>query len=195
MIGFNIIRLVARFLLLFVFRIKVVGYANMEKNGRKIVCANHTSNWDPVVLGAVSKSPLGFMAKAELFKNKFLSYLLRSIGAFPVNRGKGDLGAIKAAISRLHNEEIIAMFPEGTRVKKGMEVTPKSGAVMLAIKTKSPIVPINITSNYKWFSKVRITFGEPIKFVDYYDQKPTVEQLHELTLELMKTIKKLGEKE
>ena len=84
------------------------------------------------------------------------------------------------------------MFPEGTRVREGQEVEPKQGAVVLATRAQVPIVPINISGNYRWMSKITITYGEPIYYTQFSDNKPTVEELHSLSIDLMKTIKNLS---
>lgn len=192
MVGFKIIKAILRFFLLFVFRIEVTGRENVLENKGAIAAINHRSNWDAVVLIATTPRPLGFMAKAELFKNKLFSWVLTAMGAFPVQRGKGDLGAIKAALSRLRNNEIVAMFPEGTRVKEGEEVEPKQGAVVLATRAQVPIVPINISGKYRWMSKITITYGEPIYYSQFAGEKPTVEDLHKLSVDLMAKIRSMS---
>ena len=192
MVGFKIVQAVIRVFLFFVFRVKVIGKENLPKDKGAIVAINHRSNWDVVVLGATSSRQLGFMAKAELFNNKILASLFRALGAFPVQRGKGDLGAIKAALTRLRNNEIVAMFPEGRRVKEGEEAEPKQGAVVLATRAQVPIVPVNISGKYRWMSKITVTYGEPIYYTQFADEKPTVEQLHNLSIDLMKKIRKMS---
>lgn len=189
MVGFKIVQAVIRVFLFFVFRVKVIGKENLPKDEGAIVAINHRSNWDVVVLGATSTRQLGFMAKAELFKNKILAALFTALGAFPVQRGKGDLGAIKAALTRLRNKEIVAMFPEGRRVKEGEEAEPKQGAVVLATRAQVPIVPVNISGKYRWLSKITVTYGQPIYYTQFAEEKPTVEQLHSLSIDLMKTIR------
>lgn len=188
MIGFKIVRAIMRVFSFFVFRLEVNGRENLPKDKGAIVAINHRSNWDAVVLGATAPRPLGFMAKAELFKNKISASFFKALGSFPVQRGKGDISAIKAALSRLRNDEIVAMFPEGTRVREGQKVEPKQGAVVLATRAQVPIVPINISGKYKWMSKITITYGEPIHYTQFADEKPTVEQLHNMSIDLMNTI-------
>ena len=83
------------FKLLFFF--KVSGKENIPDNGGYILCSNHLSNCDPVLLGLAQKRQIFYMAKAELFKNKFLGGIIRALGAFPVERGAGDGKAINMA--------------------------------------------------------------------------------------------------
>ena len=96
MVGFKIIQAVIRVFLFFVFRVKVIGKDNVPMDSGAIFACNHRSNWDAVILGATSPRKPGFMAKAELFKNKVFAALFNALGAFPVQRGKGNIGAIKA---------------------------------------------------------------------------------------------------
>ena len=189
MIGFKILRAIMRFFVFFVFRLEVRGRENLPKDKGVIVAINHRSNWDAVVLGATAPRQLGFMAKAELFKNKLSAMFFTAIGSFPVQRGKGDISAVKAALSRLRKNEVVAMFPEGTRVRNGEKVDPKHGAVLLASRAQVPIVPINISGKYKWMSKITVTYGEPIYFTQFADEKPTVEELHTMSVDLMNTIR------
>ena len=189
--GFKIITAIMRFFLFFVFRLEVKGKENMPMDTGAIAAINHRSNWDPLVLGATAPRQLGFMAKAELFKNKLSAMFFKAIGSFPVQRGKGDIGAIKAALSRLRNNEVVAMFPEGTRVRNGEKVEPKHGVVVLSTRAQVPIVPINISGKYRWMAKITVTYGEPIYYTQFADEKPTVEELHTMSLDLMNTIKSL----
>ena len=193
MVTFKIIRAIIKFFMFFVFRIKVIGKENMPKEGGAVVAINHRSNWDVIVAGISSPRQLGYMAKAELFENKLFGRLITALGAFPLHRGKGDISAIKAALARLRDGEIVAMFPEGRRVKHGETSSVKPGAVMLAQRAQVMIVPIKISGNYKWLSKITLTIGQPISYEDYYCEKMTVEALQQLSDDMMKTINSLSE--
>lgn len=189
--SYKIIKGIIRFFMFFVFRIKVEWKGNIPKTGGAIVAINHRSNWDVIVSGISSPRPFGFMAKAELFENKLLGRLISSLGAFPVHRGKGDFGAIKAAVRRLEAGEIVTMFPEGKRVKNGETVQAKQGAVVLAMMAKVPIIPIKLSGKYRWMSKITVTVGRPISYEEYYGKKLSPEQRQELSDKLMATIRDL----
>lgn len=195
MIFYRIVQFLVKFFFLFVFRIRVHGKENMLNEDGAVVAINHKSNWDVPIVGVYTPRQLGFMAKAELFKNKALGWLFKSLGAFPVQRGKGDISAIKSALLRLRNGEIVAMFPEGKRVKNDEVVNAKPGAVMLATRAKVPIIPIKISGKYKWMAKIDIYIGKPIDFSQYYNEKLTVDDLQKLTDELMDTLRKLDKAE
>lgn len=185
---YRILKPLCRFLFFFIFRIKVVGSENIPLEGGAIMAMNHRSNWDVPIAAMASKRKLRFMAKSEMFKSKFGNWLFSSLGAFPVHRGKGDIGAIKAALGKLKDNHIIAMFPEGKRMKKGEYTDPKPGVVMIAIKAKVPVIPTHISGKYRWMSKITVTFGKPIYYDDFYDKKVVVEELQGLSNELMNVI-------
>ncbi len=188
---YKIGKVIVRFLLFFVFRIEVKGVENIPESGGAIMVMNHKSNWDVPIASVVSSRKLRFMAKSEMFKTKIGNWFFTSLGAFPVQRGKGDIGAIKAAITKLREEEMIAMFPEGRRMKEGQKSEPKPGAVMLSLKARVPLIPTHLEGNYKWMGKIKVTFGEPIYYTELYEEKVPVEDLQEMSNILMDTINSL----
>ena len=188
---YKIAKALCRFIFLFIFRLNVEGAENIPAEGGAIVAMNHRSNWDVPVAALGIKRKLRFMAKAEMFKSKIGNWLFTSLGAFPVQRGKGDIGAIKAALGRLKDNHMIAMFPEGRRSKHGEHIDPKPGVVMIAVKANVPVIPVHITGEYKWMRKITVKFGEPIYYDDFYDKKLVVEELQGLSNELMGIINSL----
>ena len=132
------------------------------------------------------------MAKAELFKIFGLGFLIKHLGAFPVDRNKADLKAIKTALSVLKKEEALMMFPEGTRVKAGESADAKSGMIMLAHKAGASILPIGINSNYKLFSKLTVNIGEPVSFEEYTGKKLSSEEMDGLAQDVLAKIKLLA---
>lgn len=163
----------AKYVMLFFFKIlhpyRIVGRENMPLSGRTLVCSNHVTLGDPIYLGcAIPGRQLHYMAKAELFKNKLIGGFLKSLGAFPIARGTGGAEGIQTAIRLLEDEEVVCMFPEGTRSKTGELLNPKTGIAMLAYKTQCTIVPVAIIGEGgtppKVFKKMVINIGKPIPF-------------------------------
>ena len=142
------------------FRIKLTGLENIPDSGAAILCVNHMSNFDPLVLRLKIKRKINFMGKKELFVNKLFSYTLEKFGVFPVDRSKNDLQAYRKAISVLKEQNILGIFIQGTR-NKNID-NAKDGAAMFAMKTNSPVIPIGISASYKLFSVVNINIGKPI---------------------------------
>ena len=186
----KVISAILRGYLKIAFRFKVNG--EIPKEGAYIICANHTSFYDPLVIGSICRRKVSFMAKAELFKIFGLGFLIKHLGAFPVDRNKADLKAIKTALSVLKKEEALMMFPEGTRVKAGESADAKSGMIMLAHKAGASILPIGINSNYKLFSKLTVNIGEPVSFEEYAGKKLSSEEMDGLAQDVLAKIKLLA---
>lgn len=177
------------------YRLKVVGLENIPAEDGVIICPNHTSNADPVVLAVSLKRQIYFMAKAELFKNKFLGKLFRMVGAFPVERGKGDTSAIDSAEKILKNGEQLGLFIEGTRSKTDDFLRPKTGCAMIAYKTGATIVPVCITGanehKLKILKKNVISIGEPIKVNQLNVKEGTGKEFRDASRFIMESIKEL----
>lgn len=154
------------------YRLRVRGLEHLPEGGF-VLAANHTSNFDPWPLGLplLPHRQLRFMAKSELF-NPVLAPLLRAAGAFKVRRGEGDLEAMSTAAELAREGEIVVMFPEGTRQKKGLrkkhEARPHTGAARIALAAGVPLVPAAITGTDRLsrLGPLQVTYGEPIDLSD-----------------------------
>ncbi|MEG0570823.1 MAG: lysophospholipid acyltransferase family protein [Oscillospiraceae bacterium] len=170
-------RNVCHFLMNFILKIEITGQENIPVGKGFVLASNHRSFYDPVLLGIKCKPQLFFMAKAELFEHKIFGYLIKKVGAFPVSRGKGDNSAIENAINIVKSDRVLAIFPEGTRSKDGKLLRGKSGAIVIAAKTKSDIVPAAISfTKRKWLRTVaRVKYGKPITFEELgvYSDSPS----------------------
>ncbi len=176
------------------FRIKIEGIENIPKDRAFVVCANHKSLFDAPLMGVCMPIKIKFMAKEELFKNKIFGALMREMGAFPVKRGKSDIGALKTAMKILADGEILGIFPEGARSPKGYMHRGKSGAALIAIKSRVDILPVGICGRYRPFSKLTVRIGKPIELEEYYDTKTDSEILQGITdMQVMTEISRLSE--
>ena len=168
------------------FRIKFVGKENIPNiDERFIICANHKSNLDPPLVGTAFSFEIGFMAKEELFKNRIFGKLISALGAFPIKRGKSDLGALRTAISMVADGKHIAIFPEGGRSHKDRLRKGKMGAALVAVKARANILPIGIEGEYKPFGKLIVRIGKPIDLTSYFDEKLNSAELQEITDKLL----------
>ncbi|MGN1030158.1 MAG: lysophospholipid acyltransferase family protein [Butyricicoccaceae bacterium] len=142
------------------YNFHVYGRENMPEGGA-VVCANHSQWADPPMLGVAigAKHDIAIMAKKELFEIKGLGLLIDALGAFPVDRGAADVKSIKTAIQAVKDGKKLMIFPEGTTKNHGGEA--KEGAAMIALRCKAPIVPVYITPDKKFRSRVNIIIGEP----------------------------------
>ncbi len=145
----------------------IQGREEMPDTGRVIICCNHVTMRDPIFVSTVHKRQIFYMAKAELFTNKFVGGIISSLGAFPVHRGQGDMDAMASARRLLEQEQAVGIFIEGTRSRTGQLLKPKTGAVMLAHETHSPILPMCITAPGEKvpssFQKLAISCGKLIQ--------------------------------
>lgn len=187
------LRFIAAIVLKIGFRFKVHGIENIPEEGRVVLCSNHISILDPIVLAIVLKRPIVFMAKKELFENRFLGTIVNGLGAIPVDRQGTSLSAVRKSLQTLKNEKILGIFPEGTRVKEIDLDNAKPGVGLISIKSKSPVIPIYIESKYKPFSKIKINIGKPICFDEYYDEKLSTEDYEKISKDIMKSIYGLRE--
>lgn len=185
------IRFIFKIIAIILYRPKIVGKENLPKNTGALLCPNHVHNLDSAVIVAMFKRKVNVLAKEELFKNKFICWLADIFGIYPVKRGKADLQAIKISLKLLKNDELLLMFPEGTRngLKKGKK--PKNGAVLIATTANKPIIPIGIQGSFKPFTKVIVNIGKPIDYSQYSEEVKDKEQASKLTQELMNKIVEL----
>ena len=131
------------------------------------MASNHLSYLDPIALGIANPRKLSFMAKKDLFKNRFFSKLLSAVNAMPLKRNQADLSALKGAIKRLKEGSAMVLFPEGSRTSQRAH----PGVAFLAISAGVPIVPARIQgtdialpkgSRFIRPTKITVYFGEPI---------------------------------
>lgn len=151
------------------FRIKIKGRENLPDQGGVIVMSNHISAFDPPLLAAIFPRPVRFMAKKELFENPIIRIVLFLADAFPVDRSKNDITAVKKALSIIKEQEVLGLFPEGTRHPEGKLGNPKAGSVMLAVKSGAPILPVGI-KNIKSKGRITINIGKPF-VLDQFSKK------------------------
>lgn len=184
---YRFLRGVFRLMFSFMFRLKAEGKENIPKEGAVVLCANHTSNWDPPVLGTLLERKVHYMAKAELFELPVLKQVLPRIGAFPVKRGGVSKESIRLSLQLLKNGEIIGVFPEGTRSNAGG--MGKKGAASLAIKSGATVIPAAIIGNYSLFRPMKVVYGPPIDLSEFADAGS--EGLEQATDKIMSVIREM----
>ncbi|MBQ3009237.1 MAG: 1-acyl-sn-glycerol-3-phosphate acyltransferase, partial [Oscillospiraceae bacterium] len=141
-----------------------------KTNGRKfVICANHLSMLDPIfiVMAYGWGRKLTIMGKAELFRNPVFAWIFRSVGVFPVERGKADTAALDKAIADINTGRGMLIFPEGTRGTGDTMAKMKSGAFMIAAQTGADIIPVRViyptsTRLLKFFAPVVVKVGRPL---------------------------------
>ncbi|MBR5273005.1 MAG: 1-acyl-sn-glycerol-3-phosphate acyltransferase [Clostridia bacterium] len=162
---YPIARAIAKIVVKLLFRVKYVGKENIPQSQGYILASNHISLLDPVVSAIAVKDRIFYMGKAELFDNKLVGYFMTHFQGFPVNRNRGDLSAIEYAINVVKENNVLGIFPEGTRSKDGKPLSPKAGIAMIANKTGADVLPVSVYCEGKVrpFKKITVRFGELIK--------------------------------
>lgn len=140
---YRLVRGILKPIFMILFRPVILGAENIPQTGAAIITANHRSFWDSAFQALASPRPIRWMGKSELFRNPILGRLFVHLGAFPVQRGQSDGGAIQVAKGLLERGELVALFPEGTRVREGLG-EPKRGAARLAIEMGVDTIPMSI---------------------------------------------------
>jgi 1-acyl-sn-glycerol-3-phosphate acyltransferase len=155
------------------FRMRVSGAEHIPTEGAAIVSPNHKSFWDSFFIGVCTRRHLRFMAKTELIQARYGRLLVR-LGAFPVRRGEADADALETARTVLRQGGLLALFPEGTRVRDPDELGhPRRGAGRLALEERVPLVPAAIVGTEALFigplpkpRRVQVAFAEPISVAE-----------------------------
>lgn len=149
--------------------ISVTGQEHVPRTGPLIIVANHQSNADPPVMVYAVPRPVFFMAKRSLFWGPVVSYLLRAVHVYPVNRDGRDTDALRWAQRTLDSGRALLVFPEGTR-SPGALRKATDGLAYLALSSGAPVLPVAITGTERirgmfriafHFQRLRVTIGEP----------------------------------
>ncbi len=178
-----------------IFRYRATGREHLPREGGYVLAAGHVSNLDPWALGMAlwPRRFLRFMAKSELFWFP-LSLVISGAGGFKVHRGRADREAIQTAVDLAQEGYAIAMFPEGTRRRKGLrkryQAQAHSGAARIALEAGVPLVPAGIkgTDGLRKLEPWRVRYGAPVDLSDAPDPVVATERLmaaiHELEASL-----------
>ena len=154
------------------FDLKVYGRENLPKNGGALLLSNHQSYLDPVVIAVKLDRPVSYMAKTELFEgNRIFAWFITALHAFPVRRGESDIAAVKKAIAKLQEGNILNMYPEGTRSPDGELGKILPGVVVVVRRAQVPVIPVAIVGSREAWPKgakginshpVRVMYGKPL---------------------------------
>jgi 1-acyl-sn-glycerol-3-phosphate acyltransferase len=184
------------------YRTRYINGRNIPKKGGCVVMPNHSSFFDPPLIGSVTFGRIfRFMARDTLFKNPVGGTLIRWMGAFPVRRGGVDMESWNAFIRLVNNGEVVMLFPEGTRTLTG-EIQPgKPGAGMLIYKARAKVIPVYAHGVFAaWpkgrkfpslFKRITVIYGEPMDLTEYFNMKEGREVYTQITDRIMDRIKEL----
>lgn len=178
--------------------IEVIGAENQPQEGGYLLCSNHTSMSDVIVLAVGTGRIIHYMAKAELLRIPVIGAFLKSLGAFPVRRGRADLSALKRAMQMIRDGDIVGFFPQGTRCPyvDPRTTEAKSGAGMMVYHTKCTVVPVYLKTKKnktKMFQKTQVIYGQPIRFEELPYEKGTTAEFRAASAYIFDRICALGE--
>lgn len=168
-------------------------YGNKKiKRGAGIFIGNHYKMTDMTYPATLTWEGIHYLMKKSLFKGKLLTWFFSTLKVIAVNRDGSDVRAVMDSLKCLKNGEKICIYPEGTRNKVDDELQPfKSGAALISIKAKAPIIPVVTYKRPRYFRMTHVIVGDPIEFTEFYDKKPTEEDLAAADKRLMDTFVQL----
>lgn len=160
--------------------VRFVGEDNIPAEGAFILCANHISFRDPIIMVLRLKRRINFMAKKELFKNRLIAGVLREVGAFPVDRGKADMTAMRNSFRILKEGGGLGIFPQGTRSAGNEPTQMHGGTALIAQRSGAPVIPAYVDGPYKLFRRTEIRFGKAVP-LDEFGRKTDSETIARVT--------------
>jgi 1-acyl-sn-glycerol-3-phosphate acyltransferase len=171
----KLLQTIVRPLAILLFNLKVYGHHHIPAHGGVLIVSNHQSLLDPILLPLWLERPLNYIAKSELFENRYFGWFLRSVlNAFPVRQGHGDVRAVRETIQRLREGHVMNIYPEGSRTADG-EIAPLlPGVALIVQRAKVTAVPAVIVGTFDAWPihrkllrcrPVRIRFGPPMELV------------------------------
>ena len=174
-LGYDVLQVLARMAAVGLFRLRVEGRENWPATGGGLVCANHQSYFDPPLVGLTCPRRMNFLARDSLFRVPVLGQLIAFFDAIPIDREGGGLAGLKETLRRLKAQELVLIFPEGTRSRDG-EVAPlKPGFIAVARRSRAPLVPVALDGAFQawprtaWFPRLMqlaVVIGPPIRADD-----------------------------
>lgn len=182
---YEVLRIIITIFFKLCFGYEVKGIENVPKEGGFLLCGNHVSGFDPLIIACPKGiRPVCFMAKAELMKFGFIRWLAGMVNIVPIKRGEGDLGAMRKAIELVKEGNPLIIFPEGTRSKDGKLGEGKNGAALIAKRSGCVVVPCAVNGKPRLFRKIRVVYQKPVNLDKYFEEK----NLEGATEKIMKEI-------
>ena len=198
-------------LLRLLFRPRIEGLEHVPESGAAIIAGNHLSFSDHFLMPAILKRRITFLAKAEYFtgpglKGRLTAAFFRSAGQIPVDRSGREAGqaAIREGLGVLAKEELLGIYPEGTRSHDGRLYKGKVGVASMALKGRAPVIPCAMIGTFEAqppgkvvprLHRVTIRFGKPMDFSRYAGMEDERAVLRAVTDEIMYAILALSGQE
>ena len=168
---YRMTQLIARVVWITLFRLRSYGTENIPAEGSALICCNHQSFLDPLMMGAVFQRPISYMARESLFENPVFGHLIRLYDAIPLQRDRIGISGFKMTMRRLKQGKMVLVFPEGTRSKDGQLGELKPGVCALVRRCRVPVLPVGIAGAFDAWPRHRrfprpapiaVQIGQPI---------------------------------
>lgn len=186
------------------FHYKTISAEHVPKKGSAILASNHASYLDPLFVGMGVWRRINYLAKKELFRTTIVRYFLtKLLRVIPVDRDQMDKNTLRKIYQLLRSNEILLLFPEGTRSYDGELMEPKLGIGMIAYNTQVPVIPVYVHGSYNILSRnskfihlkpCSVFYGSPVDLEPYYHQKKSKDIYKEISGKIMEGIKELQQK-
>ncbi len=185
--------IIFRWVIKLLLRLTISGVENLPRSGPLILIINHIAFSDPFICSALPRfiTPI---AKKEAFANPFFRWMMNRYGTIPITRGEADITALKLALRVLKREGTILLAPEGTRSPTHQLQPAKPGAVMLAVRSGAPVVPVGITGTHQLVAHwrrgrrapVHLALGQPFYIRPATGNgRPQRAEMEQMTAEMM----------
>jgi 1-acyl-sn-glycerol-3-phosphate acyltransferase len=186
------------------FRYRAIGTEHIPRQGSAIIASNHASYLDPIFVGLGIRRRINYLAKKELFSKRLANYFLRNLlRALPVDRERMDRNTLRETYNLLKKNELVLMFPEGTRTYDGKLNKAKMGIGMIAYNSQVPVIPVYIDGSYTILSrtaksirykKCSVYYGPPVDLNAFYSQQRSKELYKVISEKIMDAIRQLEER-
>ncbi len=197
---FNLTQYVLKGIFTILYRVNIKGQDKIPRKGKYLICSNHISYLDSVLIGAYLPRFTYFMAKRELFTFSLISNLVTFYNAFPINRAIIDRATFNTALNILKNENILCLFPEGTRSVDGKIGEGKKGIGLISFLSGAPVIPMVIVGSNKiiqkphkriFFPKIKIAIGDTIDTARIIKENNRKDAIQIIVDDTMRSLKKL----
>jgi len=169
--GYAVARALCRLVGVTMFQVRCLGHQHVPSEGGVLICSNHQSYLDPILVGLGFSRHCSYLARDTLFRFGPFGWLIGFVNAIPIDRDGGGIRGLKETLKRLKHEEMVLIFPEGTRSPDGNISPLKPGFLVLARRGRVPLLPVAVDGTFDaWPRKallprpsvVRVCIGEPI---------------------------------
>ncbi|HPM79522.1 MAG TPA: lysophospholipid acyltransferase family protein [Candidatus Anammoximicrobium sp.] len=169
--GYTLARAMCRLVGVTMFQVRCTGHEHVPSEGGVLVCSNHQSYLDPILVGLGFTRHSNYLARDTLFRFGPFGWLIGFVNAIPIDREGGGIRGLKETLKRLKSGEMVLIFPEGTRSRDGNISPVKPGFLVLARRSRVPLLPVALDGAFDAWprhallprpSVIRVCIGEPI---------------------------------